>query len=685
MQATRQYEDFPILLETYRSCLYDVFDMNALEKVISNIQDKKVQIHHVQTPYPSPMASGLIFNFITYQMYDYDRSRAPADAASISSEVLSQIISREEIPAIIDPETIGKAEQRWQFLLPENKARDAEELFLIIQKLEPISQEDLSARCIGDLESHLEKLREDKRIFKNQKGENHWITAEYVKISESSPKYEIIYHQVNNYTEVHGPVLPDEISTDLHLPVDLVIEALKKLTDKKVLIYGQMVKNRDEFFWCNKYNFAELYRQAISIRRKKTTALNRTDLYKFLFKWHIENKNVTDILYQYQFLPFDTQLFERELLRARKCTDSVSNLPVIRDEISMELINGNYILRYAPGTTKIFFHRRGEGGFVIPEQSDEPLDENENSILDFLHENGASIISDLEEGLDKDRYQLTTELRSLAMKGRITCDNYHVMVFPEKTAVKRDKNSIRRQVYSRVKQNADIESTRWFHISAFSVLGKKRAITDQAEFQARMLLQRYGILVKEWYRRESGLLPWIDIFQALKRLEWQGEIRRGYFVSDLSGIQFASHQAVELLENMDHVEENYHLLSVLDPALPFGPRFTWNLQTLSGQEVNVTRSPVNHILFLSTKPIAYLENFAEKIWLMEAYNSESAGQIAQAIKIWLMMPEGLRPKRKIEIKKINGDPAIDSPLTKVFLRLGFESDQKKLVLWPSGV
>jgi ATP-dependent Lhr-like helicase len=97
---------------------------------------------------------------------------------------------------------------------------------------------------------------------------------------------------------------------------------------------------------------------------------------------------------------------------------------------------------------------------------------------------------------------------------------------------------------------------------------------QRAEGQARLLLHRYGILVKEWYRRENGLLPWYQIFQALKRLEWQGEIRRGYFISGLSGVQFALPEAVELLDKINRTpvsgDTSALLISTLDPAWPCG-------------------------------------------------------------------------------------------------------------------
>ena len=85
LQAVEKYNDFPVVIETYRSILQDIFDLPSLLELIKNIHKKKVKINFVNTPYPSPMASGLIFNFLSVQVYEYDKSRISGDAASISN------------------------------------------------------------------------------------------------------------------------------------------------------------------------------------------------------------------------------------------------------------------------------------------------------------------------------------------------------------------------------------------------------------------------------------------------------------------------------------------------------------------------------------------------------------------------------------------------------------------------
>jgi ATP-dependent Lhr-like helicase len=220
-------------------------------------------------------------------------------------------------------------------------------------------------------------------------------------------------------------------------------------------------------------------------------------------------------------------------------------------------------------------------------------------------------------------------------------------------------------------------------------MGKPLDENQRVEKQVRLLLQRYGILVKEWYRYERGLLPWFKLFQVLKRLEWQGEIRRGYFVRGLTGLQFATSEAVELLERMHNPDEyknqNLIALSTVDPALPFGGQVPWDLVDILGNKLTVVRSPANHLFFSQGKPVLYIENYAARIWRCVDLPADLAGLLPELVKQWLRLPSLVRPRRKIVISFIDGEPAVQSSLAGAFVKSGFEMDGEKLVLWPSRV
>jgi ATP-dependent Lhr-like helicase len=110
-----------------------------------------------------------------------------------------------------------------------------------------------------------------------------------------------------------------------------------------------------------------------------------------------------------------------------------------------------------------------------------------------------------------------------------------------------------------------------------------------AELVARQWLDRYGVVARDWWRREKPAVSWRAIYRELKRLEFRGDVRRGYFVRGLAGAQFALPSAVELLRasgptatspNGDapaSVEAPILIMAANDPANPF------TLSTLVGE------------------------------------------------------------------------------------------------------
>jgi ATP-dependent Lhr-like helicase len=224
--------------------------------------------------------------------------------------------------------------------------------------------------------------------------------------------------------------------------------------------------------------------------------------------------------------------------------------------------------------------------------------------------------------------------------------------------------------------------------ASFGALGKPVDADQRVEWQARLLLARYGILVKEWYRREQGLLPWHPIFQVLKRLEWQGEIRRGYFVAGLSGVQFALPAAVELLFKVCEPaagDEEPVLLSSLDPARPFGRGVDWGLSGREDSPVKVMRSAANHVVLVNGRIVLICENFFQRLTVLDELSSHKWRSLTALFAEYLKMPSLVRPVTRIEIHEINDLPAAASPIAGPLKEFGFEKDGTTLILWPSAV
>jgi ATP-dependent Lhr-like helicase len=75
----------------------------------------------------------------------------------------------------------------------------------------------------------------------------------------------------------------------------------------------------------------------------------------------------------------------------------------------------------------------------------------------------------------------------------------------------------------------------------------EQRVDASAEAMARVLLRRYGVVLREMTMREALAPPWRHLLGALRRMEARGEVRGGRFVSGLIGEQFALPEAVEAL------------------------------------------------------------------------------------------------------------------------------------------
>ncbi len=719
LQVVRQFQDFPILIETYRDCLQEVFDLPALREVLMRVQAAEIKLHVVETAFPSPMASGLMFRLTAENLYEYDRNRAPGQAADVSSALLAEILARETIPALVTPEIVTVAQARWQCLAPETRAKSQEDLFVIIEKLGPIAEEELRRRSQGESSDWLQKLAQEKRIMHLQGRFVGWIAATEAGLFSEPFTAQHAKKILQQILRANGPLTLADLQ-QTNIPPDLLQSALAELHARREVVRGRLVMGSRDEQWCDRHNFAELYRRAIVLRREALAPADRATFYRFLLCWHklgLSGQPLEELLKRYRGYQFPLRVFEREILRSRVGREQfITTLQDFHNKVTR-----GEIIALAQRTSEdsrpyLSFILRGEGNIFFTKAelaaAAERLDESAKVVYAFLRENGASLTRDLMIGANLSATQIENGLASLAHAGLVSCDNYpafllrlqpsssqseassmpHAESIPRPAWSGRDRQRRYQPTFRRaIRERVALTQTegRWFLTNSFGVMGKESSSQERAERQARLLLQRYGILVKEWYRRESGLLPWPQLFHVLKRLEWQGEIRRGYFIAGLSGVQFALPEAIELLQKLQTEPQPPTTpplcLSTIDPALPFGGVVDWDFNDINGNKIAVTRAASNHLLFWNEEPVAYCENFASRLWLGEKWTDEINAALIDMIKSWLQMPAALRSRSRIEIQQINSEDAATNKRSEAFLKNGFETESGKLVLWPSAV
>src|SRR5438067_5894228 len=116
LQVARKYPAFPVVLETYRECLQDVFDLPALKRLLQGLRTRQIDLVDVETPSASPYSASLLFDYVATYMYEDDTPPAErrAQALSLDRELLRELLGQEELRDLLDRDAVEEVERRLQ-------------------------------------------------------------------------------------------------------------------------------------------------------------------------------------------------------------------------------------------------------------------------------------------------------------------------------------------------------------------------------------------------------------------------------------------------------------------------------------------------------------------------------------------------------------------------------------------
>ncbi len=146
LEIAQGYPDFPVILETLRECLQDVYDLPALERLMRRLNGGEIQISDVTTTTPSPFATSLLFGYVAEFMYQSDAPLAErrASVLSLDSELLRNLLGQVD-PGNYSTRRSFAVEEELQRLAPGRRAKGEEGLFDLLRELGPMTVEDLRA------------------------------------------------------------------------------------------------------------------------------------------------------------------------------------------------------------------------------------------------------------------------------------------------------------------------------------------------------------------------------------------------------------------------------------------------------------------------------------------------------------------------------------------------------------
>ncbi|MEY4391632.1 MAG: hypothetical protein RLZZ544_341, partial [Actinomycetota bacterium] len=177
-----KYPTFPMLLETSRECLQDVFDVPSLCEVLGQVRSRGIRLVHVDTQKASPFAQSLMFNWIASYMYEGDAPLAERRAAALSldRDLLNSLLGAEELRELLDADVLADLELELQCITDGRRARSADEMHDILRKVGELGVDELSIRAEAEMpavQSWVDQLVRERRAFLTRVGDTEVVVA----------------------------------------------------------------------------------------------------------------------------------------------------------------------------------------------------------------------------------------------------------------------------------------------------------------------------------------------------------------------------------------------------------------------------------------------------------------------------------------------------------------------------
>ncbi len=305
LQVASRFGSFPIVLETVRECLQDVFDVPGLAELMASIARREVRVVEVDTPFPSPFASSLQFGYVAAFMYEGDAPLAErrAQALSLDRSILAELLGREELRDLIDPAALADLELELQLLTADRRIPDADALHDALRLLGDLSVDEAAARAtdpaaVGVWLAELEASRRALRL--RIAGRDRWAAIEDaarfrdalgtamppgVPKAFLEPVDDPVGDLVGRWARTHGPFLADEPARRLGLGVAVVADTLARLEVAGRVAEGEFRPGGSGREWLDAEVLRRLRRRSLAALRKEVEPVAQDALARFLSAW----------------------------------------------------------------------------------------------------------------------------------------------------------------------------------------------------------------------------------------------------------------------------------------------------------------------------------------------------------------------------------------------------------------
>ena len=330
LDVARKFPSFPIVLETVREVLQDVYDLPALVAVAGEIESRSIRIVETETDVPSPFARSLLFGYVAAFMYEGDSPLAERRAAALSLDagLLAELLGRAELRELLDSGVIEQTELELQRLAADRRAKDAEGIVDVLRLLGPLSTEEIverswlsnspSERVETDHEGFdtaadglLNRLARDNRVLRvTVAGAERWAGIEDaarlrdalgvplpigVPAAFIEPVADPLGDLVGRFARTHGPFTVADAASRFGLGVAVVLDTLRRLASERRVVEGEFRPGAAGSEWCDVEVLRRLRSRSLAALRHEVEPVDTATLGRFLPAWQHIGSNLTGI------------------------------------------------------------------------------------------------------------------------------------------------------------------------------------------------------------------------------------------------------------------------------------------------------------------------------------------------------------------------------------------------------
>ena len=614
LAVTARYGTFPILLETYRECLRDVFDLPGLVEILKRIESGEVRVVTVDSRTPSPFAAQLLFYYVGNFIYDDDAPAAErrAQALTVDAGELRRLLGSVDLSELLDGAALAEVSREQQRLGGHRAARSADGLHDLLLGLGDLTAGEIAARS-EDAAASAEWTRElskQKRIFAfTVRGDTRYAAVEDaarlrdglgVELPKGLPAALLepvpdpLLDLCSRYARTHGPFRVDDVAARFGAGVAPIGDALGRLAAAGRVQIGSFTRpglvrqgspdtesagppaGAKEY--CDAAVLREIKRRSLARARKAVEPVPHAALARFLASHHgIKRPRagldaLLAVVEQLEGAPLSAATLESDLLPARLKgyrTGDLDQLTAAGEVVWVGVESSGS----KDGRVALFLADH----LALLAPPPRPVEgELPQKIREMLGRRGAIFFADLTAETSAFPGEVLDALWSLVWAGEVTNDTLSPL-----------RNLLGLGAIARARRREPVHGRalgrrfgppgsegRWSLVPKPS---KAPTETERRAALARALLGRHGVLTREAVAAEGTPGGFSAVYDVLKAFEDAGQARRGYFVEGLGATQFTLPGAEEKLraEREAPRDPEVLVLSAVDPANPYGAALPW--------------------------------------------------------------------------------------------------------------